>query len=104
LYSLPGADCSTEHTGLYKLQVQHNILLITLKCITWYSKIISIINWEGSYSKPCTVTCGVRQGGVLSPKSCEMCISFTGDSQRNLGHMQCWKILTCISWSFHDVK
>jgi len=36
------ADCSTEHTGL---QAAGTTRLITLKCITWYSKIINIAKY-----------------------------------------------------------
>jgi len=40
---------------------------VTKLIMNWYFKIIMIVKWDGSYSISCTVQCGVRQGGVLSP-------------------------------------
>ena len=35
--------------------------------ISWYSKLFSCVRWNGVFSKGFDVTCGVRQGGILSP-------------------------------------
>jgi len=35
--------------------------------INWYGKCSAVVRWENSYSRYFPVTCGVRQGGVLSP-------------------------------------
>jgi hypothetical protein len=37
----------------------------TLAC--WYSKLFSVVRWNNTFSDKYKVTCGVRQGGVLSP-------------------------------------
>ena len=33
----------------------------------WYSKLTSVVRWNGVLSRSFAVTCGVRQGGILSP-------------------------------------
>ena len=33
----------------------------------WYSKLTSVVRWNGVLSSSFAVTCGVRQGGILSP-------------------------------------
>jgi len=35
--------------------------------VDWYSKLQSVVRWNGVFSLSYTVVCGVRQGGVLSP-------------------------------------
>ena len=35
--------------------------------MNWYSKIMIVVKWNGSYSSACSLKSGVRQGGVLSP-------------------------------------
>ena len=32
----------------------------------WYSKLVSVVKWNGIFSYPFSVYCGVRQGGVTS--------------------------------------
>ena len=33
----------------------------------WYSKCFTTVRWEGHFSEPVRLECGVRQGGILSP-------------------------------------
>jgi len=42
-----------------------NCILLVL--INWYGKLQSVVRWDGVFSSSFTVTCGVRQGGVLLP-------------------------------------
>ena len=35
--------------------------------IDWYSKLESVVKWNSVFSKPYSVSCGVCQGGILSP-------------------------------------
>ena len=33
----------------------------------WYSKLTSVVRWNGVLSSSFAATCGVHQGGILSP-------------------------------------
>ena len=57
-----------NHYGLYLKLIKRGIPLMLLNVIiNWYGKCTAVVRWESSCSRCFPVTCGVRQGGVLSP-------------------------------------
>jgi Reverse transcriptase (RNA-dependent DNA polymerase) len=57
-----------NHYSLFSKLMTLNIpikFIDTLQC--WYSKVLTCVRWESSYSEFVKLSCGVRQGGVLSP-------------------------------------
>ena len=57
-----------NHYGLYLKLIKRGIPLMLLNVIiNWYGKCSAVVRWESCYSRCFPVTCGVRQGGVLSP-------------------------------------
>jgi len=57
-----------NHYGLYlklmKRNIPHQFLMVL---INWYSKCYAAVRWNGVFSRVFDISCGVRQGGVLSP-------------------------------------
>ena len=67
-------DCSkgfdkVEHSGIFIKLIQRGVPLCILNTlIYWYSNLTSVVKWNGVYSFSFSVSTGVRQGGVLSPR------------------------------------
>jgi len=56
------------HNGLYLKLMKRNILQrFLMVLINWYSKCYAAVRWNGIFSRVFDISCGVRQGGVLSP-------------------------------------
>jgi len=57
-----------NHVKLFSRMCEIGVPAHVIRLImNWYSNIIMIVKWENSYSDACSIKCGVRQGGVLSP-------------------------------------
>jgi hypothetical protein len=57
-----------NHFGMYLKLMKRNIPPAFLDVlIDWYSKCCAFVRWNGAFSRCIALTCGVRQGGVLSP-------------------------------------
>jgi len=57
-----------NHSKLFDKLVARNMPNCILRVlINWYGKLQSLVRWNGVFSSSFTVTCGARQGGVLSP-------------------------------------
>ena len=52
----------------------------------WYGKLRSAVRWNGIFSTVFSVTCGVRQGGILSPILFNLYVDELIDSLRNSGN------------------
>ena len=57
-----------NHNILFQKLVARNVPRCLIDIIkNWYSKLNASVRWNGILSQNFTITCGVRQGGVLSP-------------------------------------
>lgn len=57
-----------NHIKLFHLMCDAGIPVHIIRLLmNWYSKILIVVKWNGSYSSFCSLKSGVRQGGVLSP-------------------------------------
>jgi len=68
LLDMSKAFDKVNHYGLYLKLMKRNIpqrFLMVL--INWYSKCYAAVRWNGVFSRVFDISCGVRQGGVLSP-------------------------------------
>ena len=67
-------DCSkgfdkVDHHGIFIKLMQRNVPLCILNVIMyWYLNLVSVVKWNGIFSRTFQVTSGVRQGGILSPR------------------------------------
>ena len=56
------------HAKLFDKLANRNVPHCLLRGLhNWYNKLVSVVKWTGVLSKSFVVSCGVRQGGVLSP-------------------------------------
>ena len=56
------------HSKLFDKTIERNVPHCFIRVFhNWYSKLVSVVKWNGVFSYPFSVYCGVRQGGVLSP-------------------------------------
>ena len=58
--------------SLYKAGLPHGILQIL---VCWYNKLFVTVRWNGHLSNCFKVSCGVRQGGILSPSAFNLFIN-----------------------------
>ena len=57
-----------DHRILFDKLIRRNIPYCFVAILRdWYSKLTSVVRWNGILSTSFAVTCGVRQGGILSP-------------------------------------
>jgi len=57
-----------NHFTLFSKLIECNVPPCFINVIIdWYSKLESVVKWNSVFSKPYNVSCGVRQGGILSP-------------------------------------
>jgi len=57
-----------NHFTLFSKLIECNVPPCFINVIIdWYCKLESVVKWNSVFSKPYNVSCGVRQGGVLSP-------------------------------------
>jgi len=57
-----------NHSKLFDKMIERNVPHCFIRVLhNWYSKLVSVVKWNGVFSYPFSVYCGVRQGGVLSP-------------------------------------
>ena len=55
------------HAKLFDKLANRNVPHCLLRVLhNWYNKLVSVFKWNGILSKSFVVSCGVRQGGVLS--------------------------------------
>jgi Reverse transcriptase (RNA-dependent DNA polymerase) len=56
------------HNILFNLSKKRNVKMCFIKMlVNWYSKIFACVQWNGVFSEFCKFSCGIRQGGILSP-------------------------------------
>ncbi len=57
-----------NHHGLF-IKIMNRCLPVSLLSTleNWFSKCVTYVKWNGSCSNSFSITCGIRQGGVLSP-------------------------------------
>jgi len=57
-----------NHNCLFYKLLKKNVPLLLVKVlINWYSKLYAKIRWGNTLSQEISISCGIRQGGVLSP-------------------------------------
>jgi len=57
-----------NHSKVFDKLVAQNMTNCILRVlVNWYGKLQSVVRWNCVFSSSFTVTCDVRQGGVLSP-------------------------------------
>ena len=57
-----------NHYGLYLKLMKRRVPKCFLNLlINWYSRCVAVVRWNDVFSRLIHITCGVRQGGVLSP-------------------------------------
>ena len=57
-----------NHFSLFTKLMDRSLPLVFIKLLVhWYSLCVAVVRWDGVVSAEFMLTCGVRQGGVLSP-------------------------------------
>src|SRR5579872_5252072 len=57
-----------NHNWLFYKLLKKNVPLFLIKVlINWYSKLHAKVRWGKTLSQEISISCGIRQGGVLSP-------------------------------------
>jgi len=70
LWSLAAHKAFDEvnHVKLFGLMLDKGLPGRLLKAILdWYGKTVSIVKWNGCFSRSCIIKGDIRQGGILSP-------------------------------------
>ena len=61
-------DLKVNHSALFMKLMDRDVPLLFLNIlIEWYSKCFASVKWNNCLSAKFSISCGVRQGGVLSP-------------------------------------
>jgi hypothetical protein len=56
------------HSRLIDKLKERSVPMCLIACISnWYGKLYGVVKWENCCSEAFAISCGVRQGGVLSP-------------------------------------
>jgi len=57
-----------NHMALFRKLRERKLPYCVISVIqNWYSKLYSVVRWNSVFSSSFRVTCGVRQGWILSP-------------------------------------
>ena len=57
-----------NHSALFMKLIDRDVPFVFLNILMeWYSKCFASVKWNNCFSAKFSITCGVRQGGVLSP-------------------------------------
>ena len=75
------------HNGLFVKLLRKNVpVCLVLLLRGWYSQLQCVVRWQNNYGDSFSVSCGVRQGGVLSPYLFSLYIDDLIDSLRLSGY------------------